>query len=249
LANNAKNVEILIQSLNMAEIKLRIIGTTPLLQNRMPQKVRNGLLVGSAKKTAAEKKTIKHHPYSEYRSAMEVLDTGPTMGGMRTVAVKAAMCTAALETPGVRKTEVQRLLFVPGEYYPLYGKPCLHMGVVRQADINRTPDIRTRACFPKWGVDLTLNYITPQFGAQSVVSMLCNAGLIIGLLDNRQEKGKGNNGAFRVISADEQDDEWDELVQQDRAVQEAAFNNPGCFDRDTADLVAYYEEEVKRRAA
>jgi hypothetical protein len=72
----------------------------------------------------------------------------------------------------------------------------------------------------------------------------------LGLGDYRQEKGKGNFGSFRVISADDQDDEWDDLVaNHGRAAQEKALENPAYADSDTEDLMNFFEEEVMRREA
>lgn len=249
-APKTETAEIKVTPLKRASVKLRIIGTTPLFQNRMANKVIGSLLVGSRKKTKAERIEIKHNPLEEFRSSAEIVPFGPTGLGLRVTAVKGAMCTAALETAGITKTSAQRLLFMPGDFAPLYGTPQLRMDVVRSADINRTPDVRTRAYLPKWGVEIEIQYIVPQLSAASVVSLLCNAGVLIGVGDFRQEKGKGAFGSFRVIGEDEQDAEWDELVTgHGRDAQEAALKNPEYANRDTADLMEFYMGEVQRRAA
>lgn len=248
----AKNqtAEIKVTPLRRASAKLRIIGTTPMFQNRMANKVKQGLLVGSRKKTKAERVEIKHNPLQEYRDSMEIMKDGPTALGLRVTAVKAAMCTAALETAGLTKTSAQRLLFMPGDFVPLYGTPQLRMDVVRSADINRTPDVRSRCFLPKWGAEIEIQFIVPQLSVASVVSLLCNAGVLVGVGDFRQEKGKGAFGSFRVITADEQDDEWDDLVNNHgRMDQIAAIQNPEYADQDTADLMEFFDEEVSRRAA
>ncbi len=245
-----ETAEITIPPLMRGITRLRIIGTTPLFQNRMTAKVKMGLLVGSRKKTAAEKVAIKHHPLEEYRDSAEILDVGPTALGLRVVALKAAMCTSALETPGVTKSSAQKLLFMPGDLAPLYGIPKLRMDVVRSADINRTPDIRSRCYLEKWGAEIEIHHILPQLPVASVFTLACNAGVLIGIGDYRQEKGKGSFGTFRVITPDQEDDEWDELVEcHGRSAQIAALDTPECADRDTADLMAFYESEVCRRAS
>ena len=193
---------------------------------------------------------IKHNPLQVYRDIMEIMKDGPTALGLRVTAVKAAMCTAALETAGLTKTSAQRLLFMPGDFVPLYGTPQLRMDVVRSADINRTPDVRSRCFLPKWGAEIEIQFIVPQLSVASVVSLLCNAGVLVGVGDFRQEKGKGAFGSFRVITADEQDDEWDDLVSNHgRMDQIAAIQNPEYADQDTADLMEFFDEEVSRRAA
>ncbi len=239
-----------INPLSRSSQALRIIGETPMFQNRMAAKAMHTLLVGGTRKTKADRAEIKHDPISEFRNSAEILETGPTALGLRVVAVKAAMCTAALETAGLTKTGAQRLLFMPGDLVPLYGVPRLRMDVVRSADMNRTPDVRTRTYLPKWGAEIEIQYIIPQMNASSVVSLLRNAGIMIGLGDFRQEKGKGAFGSFRVIGAGEKDAEWDDLVaNHGRKAQEAAIKDPEYANQETAELMEFFFSEVRRRAA
>src|SRR3990167_1144981 len=140
--------EISIPVLKQGSAKLRIIGLTPLFQNRMANKTMQTLLVGGRKKTKADRVEIKHDPLQEFRNAAEIVPNGPTALGLRVVAIKGAMCTAALETAGVTKTSAQRLLFMPGDHAALYGTPQLRLDPVKSADMNRTPDVRSRPYFP-----------------------------------------------------------------------------------------------------
>lgn len=250
MAKKSETTEVTVAPLKRATVKLRIIGVTPMFQNRMAAKVKSYLLTGGQKKTKADKAGIKHDPLAEFRDSAEILPNGPTALGLRVVAVKAAMCTAALETPGLTKTSTQRLLFMPGDHVPLYGIPQLRMDVVRSADINRTPDIRSRCYLPKWGAEIEINFITPQLSVQSVVSLLCNAGVLVGVGDFRQEKGKGAFGSFRVLGEGEEDAEWDDLVRNHgRMTQQAALADPEYANTDTQDLMEHFASEVKRRAA
>ena len=139
---------------------------------------------------------------------------------------------------------------MPGDHAALYGTPQLRMDIVRSADINRTPDVRTRAYLPRWGAEIEVAFITPQLSASSVVSLLCNAGVLVGVGDYRQERGKGAFGSFRVVGEGQDDPEWDDLVaNHGRAAQEEALANPQYADRDTADLMDHFFAEVQRRAA
>jgi hypothetical protein len=242
--------EIDVKPLRQGFVKLRLIGTTPLFQNRMAAKAKQQLLVGSQKKGKADRAHIKHSPLQEFRDSAEILPGGPTALGLNVIAVKAAMSTAALETPGLTKSSAQRLLFMPGAFAPLYGTPQLRMDVVRSADINRTPDIRSRCFLPIWGAEIEVRFVIPQLSMSSVVNLLCNAGMLVGVGDFRQEKGKGSYGSFRVLGEGTKDKEWDELVKNHgRAVQMEALNDPEYADRDTVDLMEFYDSEVKRRAA
>ncbi|MEH3117125.1 MAG: hypothetical protein PGN25_05815 [Methylorubrum populi] len=249
-AKTADTAEISITPLRRGSTKLRIIGQTPMFQNRMPAKVKQILLAGGRKKTKAERVEIKHDPYAEFRDSAEILKGGPTALGLRVVAVKGAMCTAALETPGVTKASAQKLLFMPGDFAPLYGTPQLRMDVVRSADIAKTPDVRTRCFLPRWGAEIEVQFIVPQLSVTAVATLLCNAGVLIGVGDFRQERGKGSFGSFRVLGEGDEDEEWDDLVaNHGRAAQEAALADPEFADADTTDLMEFYRSEVARRAA
>lgn len=239
-----------IAELKRASIKLRIIGTTPMFQNRMSAKAQQELLVGGSGKTKASKAQIKHHPLAEFRRAAETMPAGPTGLGLRVVAVKSAMCTAALETAGITKTGAQRLIFMPGELTPLYGTPQIRLDVVRNSDPGRTPDVRSRVFLPRWGAEIEVQFITPQFGAAAIVTLLANAGILIGLGDFRQEKGKGSFGLFRVLGEGDRDAEWDDLVKNHgRRAQLEALDNPERANDETAELMEFWEQEFRRRSA
>lgn len=239
-----------IQPVHLTEVRLRIVGTTPLFQNRMSAKVKQGLLVGTKKKTAVEKQQIKHHPLREFTDSAELVPHGPTALGLLVTAVKSAMCDAAIETAGLTKAGTQRLLFMPGDHAPLYGIPQLRMDVVRSADMAKTPDVRTRAFLPKWGAEIAIRFVSPQMTAQSVVSLLINAGILIGVGDYRQQKGKGAYGSFRVLTEDMKDHEWSDLVKnQGRAAQLAAMKKPEPANAETESLLEFWAQENRKRAA
>lgn len=240
--------EIIIPALARGLLALRVIGETPMFQHRMAAKAMRDLLCGSKQKTKADRAEIKHDPFEEFRQAAEIVPHGPTALGLRVVALKAAMCTAALETAGINKTTAQRLLFMPGDHAPLYGTPQLRMDIVRNSDINRTPDIRTRPFLPRWGAEVRIEFVRPQMSATNVIALACNAGVLVGLGDFRQEKGRGAYGSFRVLGPDQHDDEWDDLVENHgRPAQEAALRNPVCANEETAELMAFWTQEARRR--
>lgn len=238
-----------IDALKQGRLILRIIGSTPLYFNAMALKARRSLLLGGGKKTAAEKKEIKHNPEEEFRDSVYRLQDGPTLLGFPAPGIKGAMATAALETAGVTKTSVQRLIFLPQQKVSIWGTPFLKMDVVRSADMNKTPDIRSRAFLPRWCSEVDIAYVTPTLSAHSIVSLLSNAGVIVGIGDFRQEKGRGSFGTFRVIGPEQQDDEWDALMAEGREAQENALKFPRPADQDTEELLELVAEERIRRAA
>lgn len=240
-----------IDALKQGRVTLRMIGTTPFYFNAMSAKAKRTLLIGGGKKTAAEKRELKHNPEEEFRDSIYRLPGGETLLGFPAPGVKGAMATAALETPGVTKTSVQRLIFLPEQKIKIWGKPYLKMDVVRSADMAKTPDIRTRAFLPRWCAEVDIAFVTPTLSVHSVVSLLSNAGAIVGIGDFRQEKGRGSYGTFAVAGDDLGDwsEYWAEVTAEGRAVQEAAMADPEYADDDTAELMALLDEERMRRAA
>lgn len=100
-----------IDALKQGRVTLTLVGTTGFYYNAMSAKVMRTLLVGGGKKTAAERKNIKHDAEEEYRDSVYRMASGDTFLGFPPSGVKGAMATAALETAGVTKSSVQRLIF------------------------------------------------------------------------------------------------------------------------------------------
>jgi hypothetical protein len=240
-----------IDALKQGRVTLRMIGTTPLYFNAMSVKAKRTLLIGGGKKTAAERKELKHDPEQEFRDSVYRQSSGETLLCFPAPGVKGAMATAALETPGVTKTSVQRLIFLPQQRINVWGKPYLKMDVVRSADMAKTPDIRTRAYLPRWCAEVDIAFVAPTLSVHSVVSLLANAGVIVGIGDFRQEKGRGSFGTFAVSGDDLGDwaDDWAAITAEGRLVQEAARDAPDVADDETAELMAIMSDERMRRAA
>ena len=158
------NIPVLKQGL----IKLRLIGQTPMYFNSMSSKAKRDLLVGAGRKTAAEKKEIKHNPEQEFVDSFHTQPKGKTLLCFPAAGVKGAMATAALETAGVNKTSVNRLIFLPQTNINIWGKPYLKIDVVRSADMNKTPDMRTRAYLPDWCAEIEIRFVTPTFSNASI---------------------------------------------------------------------------------
>jgi hypothetical protein len=231
------------------ELNVCVLGTSPIILNRMSEKAKRELLMPKGRKTAVEKATsLKHHPMDEYRaSAYTLRGDAPTLLAMLATSFKGAMATAALDLPGAKKAQIGRLTYVNGDYVPLFGVPQLFMSVVRSADMNKTPDVRTRAIVPKWACKLSVTYIKPLMRPNAVANLLAAAGMSIGVGDWRPEKGKGNYGQFQIVDAD--NPEFLEIIASGgRAAQEEAIENPVCYDDETTSLLSWFDEEINRRS-
>lgn len=227
-----------------------LIGTSPMLYNAVSAKARRELLFPAPKKNAAARQqNLKHDPLSEYRNSVYVSDNpeAPTRLVFPSRAFKKAMATAALDIPGATKAAVGRLSWVPGDKIAIYGVPKLHMGVVRSADFNKTPDIRTRAILEEWCCAVRVNWVEPQLNQNNVVKLLGAAGLLCGIGDFRQEKGAGSYGQYRIADGPDDPELIRIMNQGGRAAQIAAMQNPVCYDEETFELYSWFNEEVERR--
>ena len=239
-----------IHPLKQGRLKLRMIGQTPLYFNSMSSKAMRDLLIGGGKKTAAQRKQIKHNPEQEFRDSVYKKNFGETLLCFPAPGVKGAMATAALETDGITKSSVQRLIFLPQTHIQIWGIPQLKIDMVRSADMNKTPDMRTRAYLPYWCAEVEIAYVQPTLNAHSIVSLLTNAGAVVGIGDFRQEKGRGSFGTFSVHTEESMGSfqkQWDTLMGQGREVQQHHMDNPLYADDQTAELMAFLEEERARR--
>lgn len=240
-------VTIDIQPIRQGKISVCLLGVAPLFHHAMAEKARRVLLLGGTKKNAAEKAaTIKHVPIDEYRNSVYVTDEGETRVAMPAPAFKGVLRTAALDTPGTKRTEIGRLCWVEGISVGIYGIPELAMSIVRSADMARTPDVRTRAVMREWAAEITISFVEPNLNASSIVNLLAHGGSSCGVGDWRQEKGSGSYGRFQIVNADHAD-----FVRVKahggRAAQIAALENPGFYDAQSEDMFAWHETEVAKK--
>lgn len=247
--SNDQNASIEIASLNTATLVVRIVGTSPMIFNSMGAKVMQQLLLPPKKKNRSEKEsTLKHEPLEEYRRSPLRTNNpeAPTRIIFPAGGVKAAIAKAALDIPGANKSQIGRLCYVEGRDVSVFGIPQLLMSPVRNSDIARTPDVRTRAIMAEWAAEVAITFVRPNLTEQAVANLLAAAGIIVGLGDWRPEKGKGSFGQFRL--AGEDDPQYARIVATGgRDVQDAALESPTPFDVESAELLEWFEVEVRRR--
>jgi hypothetical protein len=110
--------------------------------------------------------------------------------------------------------------------------------------MNRTPDIRTRAIIAEWCMPCTIQYVKPQMSETAIMQLLANGGIIVGVGDFRQEKGKCNFGQFEIVA----EADCKEIIKTGgRVKQDAAIKDPICFDAESEELLNWFHEEVRKR--
>ena len=241
--------EVFITKVEQGVADFCIVGTAPLICNRMSSKVMQELLLPRGRKTAAEKAgSLKHEPLIEYRNSpyTSLDDTNPTRIQLLASMFKGAMKTAALDIPGAKKAQIGRLTYVESDRVNVYGVPQIFMSVTRSADMNRTPDVRTRAILPEWALRISIRFAQPIIKLQSVANLLAAGGITSGVGDWRVEKGSGGYGTYRIVSDDDPD--FVRIVATGgRQAQDEALATPTAYDDETEELLSWYDVEAKRR--
>jgi hypothetical protein len=227
-----------------------VLGTSPLILNRMSEKAKHELLMPKGRKNAVEKATtLKHQPIDEYRASAYVIkdDTQPTYLALMSTAFKGSLRSAALDMPGAKKAQIGRLTFIEGDYVGVYGIPKLFMAIVRSADMNKTPDVRTRAILPRWAARVEITFVHPLIRPQAVANLLSAAGLTIGVGDGRPEKGAMSYGQFRIVAPN--DPEYLAVIESGgRQAQQEAIEHPVAYDDETQELLSWFDHEKANRS-
>lgn len=241
--------EINIMRIQNGRMDVHILGTSPIILRCMSAKTRAELLLPKGKKNAAEKaSTMKHNPIEEYQESPYTNSdpAAPTFLELLPSMFKQGMMTAALDMPGTKRAQIGRLLYVEGDRVSLYGIPQIVMHGVRSADMNHTPDIRTRAIIGKWACKITISYIMPMLNETGVANLIAAAGITSGVGDWRVQKGSGNYGCY--VTVDPDSEEFAAIVASGgRKIQESSMENPVPWDDETEKLLDWFGVESKRR--
>lgn len=244
-----KTTVIEVEPIKTQTATVAIRGISPMIMNRMSEKVRQELLLPRGRMTAADKAAnLKHNPMQEFRASAHVIsdDDSPTLLGVPSSSIKNAMMTAALRLPGVKKTEIAQMVWVEGTLTEVYGIPEVFCSVTKMADINRTPDVKTRCIVPEWAAIVTITFMVPMLTERSILNLLAGAGQVSGLGDWRRQKG-GSYGAF-IVTDPVKDEGFKTLMANGgRAAQIAAIEEPAAFDNETEALLAWFDDELESR--
>lgn len=241
--------EIQIKDIKRSSAVIQIIGTSPLITNRMAMKAWHELLAPKKKTAADRANNLKHDPLREFRDSPYLIEDpkSPTAIGVMASGFKKAMATAAMRVGGAKKTEISQLVYVPGELINVYGLPRVFMAITRSADMNKTPDVRTRCIVPEWAIELPVTWVEGTLNMTSIVNLLNAAGFVCGVGDWRQEKGSGSFGSFTLVT-EENVAEFNRIkAEGGRAAQLEAFENPVAYNAETAEMLSWFAAEIKAR--
>lgn len=248
--NNTATVDV--EAVGEETLTFEVIGVSPFVCNSMSTHGAHEILFPSPKKYGKEREaTLKHNPPEEFRQSIKRSRDADaaTLVEFPSAGFKRAMADAALELPGVNKSQIGRLCWVVGHTVPMYGVPEIWMTMVRQAGQNKTPDVRTRAILPEWATTVTVSYVTPNLREKAVANLVQAGGVFIGVGDGRPQKGALSFGRFEIVPVEGPKRDAFERIKKtgNRAAQVAAMDEPTPFDLETEELLEWWEAEVKRR--
>ena len=196
----ASVVDVLIPPLRLQAIKLRIVGKSPLIQNRFSDKSRREMADRAAQKV--RHKRAPKDPAAEFEAAIEYLPgSGNRKYAIKAAAFKKAAISACRYVEGIPMSYAKGAFHVLGDFIELKvkGKPKMREDSVRIGNFgNKKADLRYRPMFERLECELPIEYNASAITAQQIAHILNVAGFAIGVGEWRPEK-EGAFGLFRVV--------------------------------------------------
>lgn len=193
------------------KINITLIGETPLIVHRFAEKAKREMLEKQTK--AAQKGKAAKNPEADFEASIYRMADGSH--GFPAVAFKAAAVTACTSLAGITKVAARQAFHVSGQQSIRQGAfsdaitteelvqihcpaPTMREDMVRVG--MGTSDIRYRAQYWPWAVDLIVEFNPLAMSAEQVLNLFNTAGFACGVGEWRPERD-GSNGRFRVAEA------------------------------------------------
>lgn len=191
-ASAAVTERITIQPLNLKSVKLAVVGTAPLMQNRFAHKaIMQIIATQEGGTTSKSKKVRKARDFDEdFYGAMHMSSdrwVGVPASAFRNAAIDA--CRMA----GFKMTHAKMSIFIQADGLDeVDGTPLvkLHAGKPEKTVMpvrNQTGvvDLRSRPMWREWSCDLVIQYDADQFTAEDVANLIERAGAQVGIGEGR----------------------------------------------------------------
>ena len=182
--------EVKLTGLAIDGLRLRLIGTSPLIVHKWSEKAKKQMLDKQMKR-GSQGKAAKD-PDQDYRESLYIREDGTY--GFPAVAFKAAAVRAGTYCE-MKMVFLRGAFHVEGDLVHVEGEPQRREDMVRVG--MGTADIRYRPEFPKWATELDVSYNSRALAAEQIVNLFEIAGFAVGVGEWRPEKD-GQFGRFRV---------------------------------------------------
>ncbi len=188
-----------LKPIELKETTIRINGITPLITHKWPEKAKKQIRDKKAGKKTRDREPCD--PTAEYESSMHRLSDGSY--GFPAHGFKAAMVNAAHKDLGIEKTLVRKSVFIHADDADLVRidtpGPKMREDTVRVG--MGSADLRYRAMFEQWGVNLRITWDADLLTIDALVNLLNRAGFGVGIGEWRPgSQGGGDFGRFEVVS-------------------------------------------------
>lgn len=192
----ASNIKIIINPPNFQQVKLKVTGLTPLIQNKMKESILKDMedvRTGKAKKSTR----TAIDPQKEYLKSSYLQDDGSF--GFPASAFKQCAVRAG-KGLGLAMTDTRTLFFVlpnapDGECVLIKSKkPLLRKDPV---NVKTGKDLRFRPEFRNWKADLLIKFDADRITIEQIANLLNHGGQTVGVGEWRPEKN-GTFGTFEV---------------------------------------------------
>jgi hypothetical protein len=190
-----KSKTIDVEPIKITEMKVLVVGTTPLLMEKMSDEVANGLrdkMEGKGK----DKKTVRNFE-EEVKDKIHYTSEGKV--GFPTSGFKKAIVEAAPYMSGMDKKLARSIIVLgDGEMAEIkFKKQTINKAMGRDSGINRAPRPIWRPEFQGWSTTLTIRFNSKMITEDQIVNLLKLAWFHIGIGGWRPQCG-GNHGTFTV---------------------------------------------------
>jgi len=192
-----EKIEVTIQAIKVADLKLKVEGMTPLLMNKFSDEAKQGLLDKQAGKSKERAKRTKEIITKEIESCIHRLPDG--QAGFPASGFKKAMVEAATGKllEGMNGKLAKGAFFIMGNLVPIkYKKQVINEAIGRIG--RKIPMVTFRPEFQEWTAELPIKYNSSQVTAQQIIALANLAGFHIGVGDWRPQCN-GSYGTFKVF--------------------------------------------------
>lgn len=211
-------VTIEVKPVEIATMNVRIRGISPLIMHKWSSKAKREMLDKHMNVTKTKAREAKNPVADFIESAywmtpeptewteeafLKAVEDGARWGFPVTAIKQAAIMAASRNDIDVKTTTLRGSFFIGGEGPDMLAEvkgcvPEMREDIVRVGGISKNPDIRYRAMFSDWYMDLTIQYnvngpITPD----QIVNLINLGGFTCGIGEWRPEKD-GTFGMYRV---------------------------------------------------
>ena len=180
-----------IPELELAVATVRIIGDSSYISHAWDPKIQE-MMEAKQQGKAANKKAPKDPEHDYLASMYRTADGEP---GIPALAFKCAAVTACTSIGNMTKVAARQCFHMAGDILPIIGEPERRTDTVRLN--GKTGDIRYRAEFKAWEVDVDVIFNKSVITAEKLVHLLNTAGFAVGVGEWRPERN-GSFGRFHV---------------------------------------------------